>query len=301
MQVGSNRCILNPVSGGGGHAEYVRPLMEARGFAVQETESGDDAVRLGFEAGTDGVSKLAVCGGDGTVNGVLRGLAAADHLEDVTLAVVPTGTANLLAGTLGIRDVDHGIELADAGETRSVDVGMADEQPFVVSCIAGLPAEASTSASGGLKERLGTLAFVVTGVQEAREFEGLDIRVEATGGADAGETWEGEAVCLLVGNARKFVEDGGQADMEDGLFDVAIVEQMPAGNLVAEAIGHRLLGRGTEGVTHLRASDVAVESAAGPITFSRDGELATHDALHLSVTPRALDVRVGREYEPSPE
>ena len=299
MQIGSRRAVLNPVSGTGDHADYTARLLEARGFAVDRTEGPGDALRLGREAGERGVSELAVCGGDGTVNEVLRGLAAADHLGETTVGVVPCGTANILAGNIGIRDVRHGIEMADSGTVRDADIGIADGEPFAVSCIAGFPADASLAATGELKEQFGTLAFVITGAQEALGFEGVEIQLDATV-ADGTQTWHGEATCVLVGNARKFIEEGGQADMEDGYFDVAVVEHMPTGNLVAEAIGHRVLGQGTEGVTHIRASDLTV-SGPEPITFSRDGELATHESLHLECRPRTLSLRVGPDYDPEPE
>jgi diacylglycerol kinase family enzyme len=296
MQVGSRRCLLNPQSGTADHAGYVRQHMRARGFAVDETESKAHAIDLAREAGRDGASTLAVCGGDGTVNDALQGLYEVDALGDVTLAVVPTGTANLLAGTVGIRDVDHGIEVADTGAPRAVDVGVADDHPFVVSCIAGLPADASTATSDELKERFGTLAFLVAGARETLAFDPLHIRVVT----DDGVVFDGSALSVLVGNARKFVEEGGQAAMEDGEFDVAVVEEMPASNAVTEAVAHRLLERGTEGVTHLHASSVTIESAI-PTAFSLDGELREARELPLSIRPRALDLRVGDGYEPSPD
>jgi YegS/Rv2252/BmrU family lipid kinase len=299
MQIGSRRAILNPASGTGDHADYVTRLLEARGFAVDRTEDAGDALRLGREAGERGVSELAVCGGDGTVNEVLRGLAAADSLADTTVGVVPCGTANILAENLGIEDVRHGAEMADSGDVREADVGVADDEPFAVSCIAGFPADASLAASGDLKEQYGTFAFVITGAQEAVGFEGIEIELDATV-ADGTETWHGEATCVLVGNARKFIEAGGQANMEDGYFDVAVVENMPTGSLVAEAIGHRLLGQETDGVTHIQASELTV-SGPEPITFSRDGELATHESLRLRCRPQTLSLRVGPDYDPEPE
>ena len=300
MQVGSRRCICNPVSGDGGHADHVERLLSARGFAVERTEKPGDALELGRAAGEDGVSELAVAGGDGTVNEVVRGLASAAHLEDVTLSVVPVGTANLLATQIGVTDRRQGVEVADTGDTRRVDVGFADGEPFLVSCIAGLPADASLAASGELKARFGTLAFLLTGAQEAIEFDGLDISVEAVG-AEGPFTWSGSVTCLLVGNARKFVERGGQADMEDGLLDVAIVERMPAGNLVAEAIGHRLLAAETDGVTHLRATDIDIDGHGSAMTFSRDGEFAEHEHLPITVRERTLSLRVGPSYSSNPE
>jgi diacylglycerol kinase family enzyme len=295
-------CVLNPVSGGGDHAGDVRRGMADRGFEVVETDGPEDAVRLGVEAGLAGADELAVCGGDGTVNEVLRGLAAAERLEDVTLSVIPAGTANLLANNVGVDSVAHGMDVTVDGRIRTVDIGMADEQPFVVSCLAGLPADVSVATSGDLKRRFGTLAFLIEGAREAREFDGIDVRVETRGPGDEA-VWRGAAICILVGNARRFVESGGQADMEDGLFDVAIVEQMPPANALAEGISHRLLGRSTEGVTHLRTGEVRVtgREADGPITFSRDGELTTHRELLLFAKPRALDLRVGPDYRVDPE
>jgi len=297
MQIGSRTLILNPASGTGEHADIVPRLARGRGFEVWETEAPGDGVALGRRAAEEGVGELAVCGGDGTVNEVLCGLAEAGHVEAVTLSVVPGGTANLLAGNVGVRDVEHGIEVADTGTVRSVDLGTADGLPFVVSCIAGLPADASTAASGELKQRLGTLAFVVTAIQEARSFDGLALSIDT----EAGTVWEGEAICVLVGNARKFVEEGGQADMEDGRFDVAVVERTPASSLVAEAAVHRLLGEGTENVEHFRAAELSVTSADGePIGFSRDGELSEFTAVELHNRAGVLDLRVGEGYDPTP-
>jgi len=295
MQVGSRRCLLNPKSGTADHATYVRRRLEARGFAVEETESKAHAVACAREAGRDGVSTLAVCGGDGTVNDVVRGLYDVEALGDVTLAVVPGGTANLLAGTLGIRDLDHGIEVADTGAVETVDVGVAADQPFVVSAVGGLPANASTAASDELKTRFGTLAFLVSGARETLSFDSLDIRV--TAGDQV--VFDGSALSVLVGNARKFVEEGGQAAMADGQFDVVVVEKMPPANAVAEAAIHRLLARGTDGVTHLRAETVTIEGTE-PVTFSLDGELTRRNRLSLSVLPQALSLRVGAGYDPNP-
>ncbi len=288
--------------------------MEARGFAVTETESAAHTVELAREAGEEPASTLAVCGGDGTINDALRGLYRADALGDVTLAVLPAGTANLLAGTLGIESLDRGIELSDTGEARALDVGVAEgadgeprvggaagsvgsAEPFLVSCIAGLPADASTATSDELKGRFGTLAFLLTGARETMNFDGLAVRVESPT-----RSWVGEATCVLVGNARKFVEDGGQADMEDGRFDVVVVERMPPQALALEAAAHRLLGEETDGVVHFRAGELHVASDGDePITFSRDGEIATHERLDFRMLPGALDVRVGDAYEPTPE
>ncbi len=316
------RLVLNPISGTADHAERVHRLADERGYTVVETEHEGHATELAAEAVDTGADLLAVAGGDGTLHEVLRGLngdgdgdgvgegrtpadgrtattADDDALEGVTLGVIPTGTENLFAANVGIEGIEHGFEVIETGERRRVDVGMANGEPFAMSCIAGLLADASVSTSPEMKERFGSLAFVISGVEEVTEFDALDLDVRAV--VDDEEfRWTGQALCVLVGNVRKFVHEGGQANVEDGLFDVVIAERMPPSSLAAETIAHRLLGRDTEHVDHLRASRLELSSDEGPITFSADGELARYDELELHARPQALEVCVGPEYEPDP-
>src|SRR5215211_7540223 len=94
------RAICNPSSGGGGYEpDGVRAALE--GFDIewiQTKDAGDarEAARK-FSGGL-----LIVIGGDGTVNDVINGLGEAGFPDDVTLALLPTGTGNDLAATLAI-------------------------------------------------------------------------------------------------------------------------------------------------------------------------------------------------------
>lgn len=293
--------VVNPTSGAADHVERVRRLAADRGFAVRETERAGHAVELAREAAAAGVETLGVAGGDGTLNETVRGLDAVDALDRVTLGAVPVGTENLFATYVGIGDIEEGFDALESGETRRIDLGMADDHPFIVSCICGLPAEASVATSSTLKERLGPLAFVATGLREALRFDGLRLEIEAVSGG--GEiTWSGEALCALVGNLRRFVGRGGQANAEDGLFDVVVVEEMPAFEALEEAAMHRLLDRDTEHVRHLRASQLRVVGRdADPLDFSLDGEPDSASRRVLYCRPRALGVRVGDAYDPAPD
>ena len=297
----TRRLVLNPTSGTNDHVERAHRLAEERGFDVVETERAGHAVELAEEAAADGISLLAVCGGDGTLHEVLQGLHAADAFDSVTLAVIPAGTENISATDLGIDDMEVGFDVADRGETRRIDLGIAGDEPFVLSAIAGLPADASTDTTGDLKRRFGSLAFVIEGVQEALEFDGLRVEVDADS-TDGETAWEGEALAVLIGNVRRFVGAGGQANVEDGMLEVAIVEQMPAREAVAEAIEQRLLHRDTSHVTRFEASRLDVISLDGePVTFSLDGERRAFERARIGVLPRALRVRVGEGYEPDPD
>lgn len=292
--------VLNPTSGTADHIDDVRRLATEREYRIEETEGPGHAVELAQDAVAEDIDRLAVAGGDGTLNEVVRGLDRANGLDSVTFGVVPTGTANIFATNVGITGIEHGFEMLDRGERRDIDVGVAGDAPFVMSCIAGLPADASVATSGELKERFGSLAFVIAGLQEVASFDGLDIELTAVSQGEE-TTWQGEALSALVGNVRRFTKKGGQANVEDGLLEVVIIEQMPPSDLIEEGIAHRLFGQDTEHVVHVRASQLEIDSQSGkPIDFSLDGELSSHGRLVVHTRPHALTVCVGPEYDPDP-
>lgn len=292
--------VLNPTSGTAAHSDAVRSLAVERGYHVEETESEGHAVKLASAAVDDGVDVVAIAGGDGTLNEVLHGIVAADGLDDVAVGVVPTGTENLFARNVGVTDIEQAFDVLEAGERRRLDVGVAGETPFLTSCVAGLTAEASISTSSELKERFGSLAFAISGVQQATDFDGLHLDISAVSQGEEA-TWDGKALGALVGNARRFAKQGGQANLEDGLFDVVVIEEMPASRAVAEATAHRVFGRETEHVHLFRASQLRLDSLDGDaINFSVDGERRRHDELVLHNQPQALTVCVGDAYDSDP-
>jgi diacylglycerol kinase family enzyme len=76
---------------------------------------------------------------------------------------------------------------------------------------------------------------------------------------------------------------------------------MPPSNLVTNALAHRLLGDDSEGVTHVKASNITVRGLGESIRFSRDGELASHEELTLSVEQQAIGLGVAEGYDPDPD
>lgn len=171
------RLILNPLSGRGDHAKRVHQLAGRHGFSVWETEHPKHGIELAEQAADDNIDVLAVCGGDGTVHEVVQGLYRADALDEVTLSVVPSGTENIIATELGIGSVTDGFEVAKHGESRWLDLGLANDEPFVMSTIAGLPADVSAAATHELKHHFGSLGFVIGAVQEGLRFDGFGVEV----------------------------------------------------------------------------------------------------------------------------
>ena len=106
-----------------------------------DTEAAEHAIEIGREARNGGYDIVVAFGGDGTVNEVANGLAG----TDVPVSVLPGGSTNVVARTLGIpNDVvdatEHLIGLADDFNPRKIDLGRCNGRQFVFACGVGLDA-----------------------------------------------------------------------------------------------------------------------------------------------------------------
>ena len=321
--------VRNPKSGNQKRSVQAAGMARDRGFEVHNTEEAGDDIRLAREAAADGADVIVACGGDGTLNGVVRGVDQAGRLGEVTLGVVPAGTGNNFAGNVGIRDVPQAFDVLEDGEIRRLDVGMVDDpsdgddavddaatedhsapsnertaeedaladgpRPFLNSCVCGLTAEASAETEPELKQRVGVLAYVLTTLQETRDFDGVELDIRA--GPEGDPIWSGEAAVLLAGNARRF--PGQQANVEDGKLDVLVVEHAPAIDYLANGAVERLLGGETPYLTRLTVPSLVVDAGEAR-QFSLDGEMVERRRVEISTRERAMAFAVGEEYEPNP-
>ncbi len=291
--------VLNPVSGDGDHDDLRRRVREA-GYDLVETREGGDATRLAVAAAGAGIDRVVAAGGDGTLNGVVQGLFEADALDDVVFGVLPAGTGNNFAGNVGVGDLPSAFEALASDRVRRLDLGTDGERVFLNSCVGGLTAEASGATTAEMKARYGVLAYVLATLRTAVEFESLPLSVSAFDATGDEEAWSGEAMFLLVGNARHFPLEGPTAaDAEDGRLDVTLIEREPARELVEEAALVRLFGEEADAVTRLQTAALEVDVRDGrQTTFSFDGEMESASRLSLGVEHCALAIHVGADYEP---
>src|SRR5262245_12444163 len=141
----------------------------------------------------DGVERLLVWGGDGTVRRCINTFVAENAKVD--LGILPAGTANLLAKALDIPIDLHGaLDTALHGVPRSIDVGIVNDEAFAIMAGTGFDAMMIRDADSA-KERLGRLSYVRAGARNLRAAT-ADVKVRVDG-----RVWfEGRAACVLVGN-----------------------------------------------------------------------------------------------------
>ena len=282
------------VRSGGHFLALCRDAAACHGWRAEflVTEKAEAGVAAANGAALDGVDLVVAVGGDGTVRGCAEGLAG----TGVPLAVVPHGSANLLARTLRIPGQPRAalaVALDPTSVDRTIDLALADEVPF--TAMAGMGLDAAVVAGTKMKHRLGWVAYAISGAAHLTLAPArFTIRL------DDGAPIEREARSVVVGNSGLL--PGGfsllpDARLDDGVLDVGVLA--PHGPFGWTRLATRVL-------THSHHQDRMLErfqarkveiTTQAPLPREVDGELVTAgQSLTVTIQPSALTVRMPRLY-----
>jgi YegS/Rv2252/BmrU family lipid kinase len=305
--------IHNPNAGGGGGARRIqldaaRKLFSANGIETEiaETTGPGHATELAQQAATDRRQLVIACGGDGTLNEVVNGLAAQSNGHRVPLALLPGGTANILAKELGIPwNIQRAAEQLVNGEVKEVALGLATplEQPerkrfFLSVAGAGPDGMIVYSIDLDLKARVGILAYWYQGVREVFRYEFPHFRIVA------GER-NIDASLIIVGRTKNY---GGpfkittEADLFADQFEVMALTTR-SGFKYMSYLPTLWFGnlRETAGVHFWKAETLVIEPLdKNPIYAQVDGEPLARLPVEFKIVPRALKLLVPRDFSAKP-
>ncbi|MDN3496388.1 diacylglycerol kinase [Planococcus sp. APC 4015] len=291
--------LVNPAARAGAHtgaAPRAAARLRERGIRTTIISGGsaDESsalLRAAVDLGTDAV---VVAGGDGTVNLALPVLAG----TGIPLGIIPAGTGNDLATTLGLRELDADAA-ADAiadGRTRTIDLARITRDDGTTSLFGTVLASGFDSKvndrANAMRHPRGGSRYNIAILVEFLRLAGIPYRVDLQLADGSAERVEGDLVMATVGNGRTY--GGGipicpGADPADGLLDVLLVK--PAGRLRLL----RLLPRVYRG-THTTASEVStyrvrsVRLSSPGVTAYADGDPVGALPLTIDVVPAALRV-----------
>ena len=147
-------------------------VLAAEGLKVQVTPTAGpgDATQLARQAVAAHCDVLIACGGDGTINEVVGGMAG----SDVPLLVIPGGTSNVLARELGLpRELSACAELLRKGVIRRVSLGRAGDRVFLLMAGIGVDAGVVAASSSRLKRYAGEGAFWLAGFHQLARYHFL--------------------------------------------------------------------------------------------------------------------------------
>jgi diacylglycerol kinase (ATP) len=205
----------------GGGLNELRRVLAAAGYGkpiwyeVPKSRKAPKAVRRALKKGA---KLIFVWGGDGMVQRCIDALAG---FKKVEMAILPAGTANLLAANFGIpKDIAKAVRIGLRGSRRKLDVGVINRERFAVMAGAGFDAIMMRGVDGANKRRFGRLAYIRSAVKamQAKRVH-MIVRVD-------GKVWfKGKASSVLIGNVGKVT--GGlvvfpDASPTDGMLEVGV-------------------------------------------------------------------------------
>lgn len=289
--------ITNPGSGTSAQMDGLRDVIAQVGADVCETPGPGMGAGVAEASARSGYDAVVACGGDGTINEVVNGLMRMPEAARPVFGIVPMGTGNDLARTLGLppdpRDALALVIAAvnDASRIRPLDVfhlDAPDASRYGVNVAAGgFSGAVGEAMSSELKARWGPLAYLIGTVKALPALTPFETHIELDGvPLDRSDLFN-----VFVANGR-FVAGGklvtADADPSDGLLDVVLVHAGTSAELAA------LTARFVAGQHHdsplvetHRARTVRV-SATPEMLFNVDGELVTQEPISLTTHPGAL-------------
>jgi diacylglycerol kinase (ATP) len=297
--------IHNPNAGNGGKArrrllDVARKILSSGGIdaEMEETHGPGHATEIAVRATAQGRQLVIACGGDGTLNEIVNGLAAQQNGHRVPLALLPGGTANILAKEIGLPwDIPAAAKKLVHGEVKEIALGLAtpvnepSKQRYFLSVAgAGPDGMIVYSIDLDLKARVGVLAYWWGGAREIFRYKFPHFRA-VTGSEKM------DVSLVVVGRTKHY---GGpfritdQADLYEDQFEIlglttrsglrylSYLPTLWAGKL-----------RGTSGVHYWKTNRIVCEPyGSDPVYAQVDGEMLARLPVEFKIVPRALKLLV---------
>ncbi len=231
------------------------------------------------------VDAVAVAGGDGTLNAVAQPLID----TGLPLLILPTGSANDLARTLGIpTDLARAVDLLNSGQIREIDVGIANGHAFFNVASIGLAALVTQLVHSKVKKLLGPAAYGLAALQALTKVRPFTAHIRGAGWNIEVKTFQ-----ISVGNGRYY--GGGtpveaRAQIDDGQLDLYSLEvsDLLRRLLIAPKIRHGRQGLAAQVRVGACTRFEVHTRRVHPVSL--DGEIVTQTPVIFTIRPRAVRV-----------
>ncbi|HKG45901.1 MAG TPA: diacylglycerol kinase family protein [Pyrinomonadaceae bacterium] len=288
--------ISNPKTGR--YASRRRPVedlaatLESLGVKVdfRLTHRPGDATEIAARAARNGSSDVIVAGGDGTINEAIQGMAG----TKARLAIIPRGTANVLARELGLPlDDEQALKIVAQGKSRQIYLGLAidetthERRHFVSMAGIGLDASVVRRVQPSLKKRIGKGAFWISGLSHLADWNPRPFTLEIN-------NQKYTSTFAAIGNGAKYGGDlaitpGARLDQPE--FEICIIQtrsRLRYLRLLSHAMRNGM-PRDTPEVQFVSAASV---KAYGDSQVQVDGELIGHLPMRFEIASHPLEVIV---------
>jgi len=284
--------IVNPISGQGQNSRFVPELVRhlgLRGFSpkAEPTQHAGHAKELA-QAVPDDAHCIISIGGDGTHREVLSGLVQ----RPVPVCVVPSGTENILAKSFRVLSTLKDIlRRVQAGRVVAVDIGLANEHPFVLFSGIGFDAAVTKAVHENRTGRIIRDTYYGPIIQLLWRYRWPAISVTVDGRPIADD-----AGMVLVANTPLYADGlrlAAKAVADDGLLDVAAFRARSRWQLLELFLAARL-GRHMKHprVAYAQGKQIEVTCASEPAPVQIDGDAIMTTPVAYTIVQRAVRLLV---------
>ena len=290
--------IVNPVAGSVGDIQLrLEQLHRLNAKEVRVTQHAGEAETLARAAIRAGSDYIIAVGGDGTLNEVMNGIATSRGARQVCVGMLPLGTANDFARSIGLTgEVDASIDALRAKKTMTIDlVRMTSGRTryFVNVSAGGFSGVMGEKLTSEIKAAWGPLAYLRSAAAALPELQAY----RTTMIFDDTEELVIDLYNVVVANGQ--FAGGGlpiapQANLSNGLLDVVLVPKRPAAEMALLA-AQMLLGKhiSSDAVPFRRAKKISVLSRPG-MWFNADGETVGNEPAVFQIIPHALQFVISK-------
>ena len=286
--------IFNPVSGQGDSEQdlaTIKSILEPEfNLDIQFTTPEVTGGELARQAIANKVEMIIASGGDGTVSAVAEALIN----TNIPLGAIARGTANAFANALNIPDtIEAACKIIVDGATKKVDAALCNGKPMILLAGIGFEAETVEDADREAKDRLGMLAYILSGLKQLKEFEKFQATIETDD-----KIIKVDANAITIANAAPptSVLAHGTAGViyDDGQLDVTIIA--PQTRAGAIAISYHLLQSASnneaaerDDIGYLRTKWIKVTTDPAQKVVL-DGEIIGSTPIEVKCLPEGLTV-----------
>ncbi|WP_019906304.1 lipid kinase [Methylobacterium sp. 77] len=282
--------LVNPNARNGTFSlDTVRDALRDAGIEPFEPPGDPDCTAV-IKRHAKGCDLVILGGGDGTMNSAAPALVE----TGLPLGILPLGTANDLARSLGLpTDPVEAARLIGTAQPQPVDLGWVNGRYYFNVASIGFSAELAGDLTAESKKKWGTLGYAIAAMRVLRRVRPFTVYLEHDGQTETITT-----IQVSVGNGRHY--GGGMtveetATVDDGKLDFYSLEVTHWWRLLALLPALR---RGTQGkaadVRAFNTTEIVVKTKK-PRPVNTDGELSTYTPAHFKVVPKAI-----RIYAPEP-